>query len=227
MPSWPKTTAASLTPRHALARPLTTRVLSPAPRANQSFLGASKSPASRLSARSVRGTSATGCRRRRWTHAGGCTRTTSCADHLPANDRYARSSGASEVELGAASLKRRIGEDGLQAGRYQVAASNSESGDGGGSKSTGNQPHNVVAAGDTVQTKDGSGSFPVFQGASPPPAPVEEVAVEGQRQAARVAAATAAGIEPWLTAGTIVAAASTPPSSWYFDSIRVRCCQLY
>ena len=55
-----------------------------------------------------------------------------------------------------------------------------------------------------------------------PPASSSSVALGPSTfEAGRAAAASAVGIEPWSTSAWGVAAASTPPSSWYFDPIRV------
>ena len=41
---------------------------------------------------------------------------------------------------------------------------------------------------------------------------------EEDEETKRIAAATRAGIEPWTSASLGVAAANTPPASWYNDS---------
>ena len=106
------------------------------------------------------------------------------------------------------------------------------------SPSSRGQSNNVVASGDTATTPSG-GKCPFFRGSVGKSVDektteevveetVKKVAVEDDEEevasedddeeVARVAAAMTAGVEPWPTAGAGVAAASTPPSSWYHDA---------
>lgn len=121
----------------------------------------------------------------------------------------------------AAFLMERAEEGGVQVGGGDGDA---ERGDIDGN---GVQSNNVVAGGDTTKaTNGGFGKCPFFKGSlqevvEEELGEQEEQEKEAEAEAARVAAAAAAGIEAWPTAGAGVAAASTPPSSWYYDGAAV------